>query len=62
LTSSEAETDLIRAYKYHANSYLVKPVGFDKFAQMMAQLGFYWLCWNRNPWSKEKEQANNSED
>ncbi len=28
LTSSEAEKDVARAYEYHANSYLVKPVGF----------------------------------
>ncbi len=30
LTSSEAEKDVARAYEYHANSYLVKPVGFNK--------------------------------
>jgi len=50
LTSSEAEADLLGAYKKHVNSYLVKPLGFKEFAQMMAQLGFYWLCWNRYPW------------
>ncbi len=51
LTSSEAEKDVARAYEYHANSYLVKPVGFNKFSEMMEQLGFYWLAWNRYPWS-----------
>jgi len=51
LTSSEAEKGCCRAYEYHANSYLVKPVGFDKFSEMMEQLGFYWLAWNRYPWS-----------
>jgi len=50
LTSSEAETDIARAYEYHANSYLVKPIGFDKFTEMMEQLGFYWLSWNHYPW------------
>lgn len=50
LTSSEAEADLLGAYKKHVNSYLVKPLSFKEFAQMMAQLGFYWLCWNRYPW------------
>ncbi|MBN2296426.1 MAG: response regulator [Pirellulales bacterium] len=55
LTSSEAEIDLVRAYKYHANSYLVKPVGFEEFSHMMGQLGFYWLCWNRYPWLTEEE-------
>ncbi len=57
LTSSEAEADLLGAYKVHANSYLVKPLGFKEFAQMMAQLGFYWLCWNRYPWQNGDKQA-----
>ena len=51
LTTSEAERDIARAYENYANSYLVKPVGFDKFTQLMDDLGFYWLCWNRRPWS-----------
>ncbi|MFQ6041307.1 MAG: response regulator [Candidatus Poribacteria bacterium] len=50
LTTSEAESDLARAYDNHANSYLVKPVDFDKFTQLMQDLGFYWLCWNCQPW------------
>ena len=50
LTSSEAEKDVARAYEYHANSYLVKPVGFERFSELMQQLGFYWLAWNRYPW------------
>jgi len=49
LTSSEAETDLAEAYDRHANSYLVKPIGFDKFTEMMENLGFYWLNWNSYP-------------
>jgi hypothetical protein len=40
-----------RAYEYHANSYLVKPVDFAQFTQMMEELGFYWLGWNHYPWS-----------
>ena len=51
LTTSEAESDLAQAYKYHANSYLVKPLDFNKFTQLMDDLGFYWLGWNRKPWS-----------
>ncbi len=62
LTSSEAEVDLVRAYKHHANSYLVKPVGFEEFSQMMGQLGFYWLCWNRNPWPTKEELAENCDN
>lgn len=49
LTSSEAEADMARAYEYNVNSYIVKPVDFAKFSQMMEDLGFYWLAWNRIP-------------
>ena len=50
LTSSNAETDIAKAYHYHANSYLVKPMDFLQFTQMMNDLGFYWLGWNQQPW------------
>jgi len=46
LTSSEAEKDILEAYDYHANSYLVKPVGFEEFNKMMELIGMYWLDWN----------------
>lgn len=49
LTSSDAETDIVQSYDYHANSYLVKPLEFKKFTQLMKDLGFYWLGWNRMP-------------
>ncbi|MEE8392141.1 MAG: response regulator [Anaerolineae bacterium] len=49
LTTSEAEKDIAQAYVSHANSYLVKPVDFGKFTQLMNDLGFYWLGWNRQP-------------
>jgi CheY-like chemotaxis protein len=48
LTTSDAEMDVARAYDAHVNSYLVKPVDFEKFLQLMNDLGFYWLAWNRN--------------
>ena len=50
LTTSEAEQDVAQAYEYHANSYLVKPVDFQKFQELMTDLGFYWLSGNRSPW------------
>ena len=46
LTTSEAERDVARAYYYHANSYIVKPVDYDKFRALMNDLGFYWMSWN----------------
>ena len=49
LTTSEAEKDVAKAYYNHANSYLVKPVGFEDFRKLMDDLGFYWLGWNTNP-------------
>jgi CheY-like chemotaxis protein len=51
LTTSEAERDIARAYLNHANSYLVKPVGFEEFNKLMEDLGFYWLGWNTSPMS-----------
>jgi len=53
LTSSEADADMAKAYEYNASSYLIKPLDFNKFASMMNDLGFYWLCWNRYPWKEE---------
>jgi CheY-like chemotaxis protein len=49
LTSSYAEQDVAKAYANSANSYLVKPVDFDKFTKLMHDLGYYWLAWNRHP-------------
>lgn len=49
LTSSAAETDIAKAYEFHANSYIVKPLDFLKFTHLMDDLGFYWLGWNKQP-------------
>lgn len=49
LTTSAAEADMVRAYENHANSYLVKPVDFPQFLDLMETLGYYWLAWNRHP-------------
>lgn len=46
LTTSEAEKDVSRAYYNHANSYLVKPVGYPEFKKLMDELLHYWLGWN----------------
>ena len=48
LTTSEADSDVKMAYDNYANSYLVKPVDFDKFMKLMEELGFYWLKWNHH--------------
>ena len=49
LTTSKAEADVIKAYDQYANSYLVKPVDFTQFNQLMEAFGYYWLAWNQNP-------------
>jgi CheY-like chemotaxis protein len=49
LTTSKAEQDMVKAYALHANSYLVKPVDFTKFTELMATFGFYWVAWNQMP-------------
>lgn len=49
LTTSNAETDINRAYDHHVNSYLVKPLDFDNFSTLLESLGFYWLAWNTYP-------------
>lgn len=49
LTTSAAEIDVTRAYHYNVNSYLVKPLDFTKFANLLETFGFYWLAWNIYP-------------
>ncbi len=46
LTTSNAETDTIKAYTKHANSYLVKPVDGDSFEKMMKGIKAYWVRLN----------------
>ena len=54
LTTSKAERDVAGAYDGNANSYLVKPVDFARFTELMKDLGFYWLAWNRHPGCKQR--------
>lgn len=49
MTTSDAESDRASAYEYHANSYVVKPVDFDKFRQLVNDLCLYWGVWNESP-------------
>ncbi len=49
LTTSSAEADLVSAYDLGANSYLVKPVDFGKFSELLETFGYYWILWNEYP-------------
>jgi CheY-like chemotaxis protein len=49
LTSSQEEQDLLESYHLGVNSYIVKPVDFDKFVATVRDLGLYWLLLNRPP-------------
>jgi hypothetical protein len=46
LTSSAEDADIKKAYKYGANSYIVKPVNFDKFIEVAKNIEFYWVLLN----------------
>jgi CheY-like chemotaxis protein len=49
LTSSKEEKDIIESYKLGVNSYIVKPVDFDKFLVSIKDIGMYWLLINQPP-------------
>ena len=43
LTTSEAEEDIVRAYKLHANAYITKPVDFEQFSQIVHQIDEFFI-------------------
>jgi len=49
LTSSREEKDIVESYKLGVNSYILKPVDFDKFVDAVKEIGYYWLLLNQSP-------------
>jgi two-component system, response regulator len=49
LTSSQEEKDMIESYRLGVNSYIQKPVDFEKFLECVQHMGLYWLLINRSP-------------
>jgi CheY-like chemotaxis protein len=49
LTTSDAQTDIQRAYELHANCYITKPVDLEKFIQVVQSIEDFWLTVVRLP-------------
>jgi CheY-like chemotaxis protein len=49
VSSSKEDIDLKECYKLSVNSYIAKPVTFDEFTKVVAEIGLYWLLVNRLP-------------
>ena len=49
VTSSAEERDIVESYSLGVNSYLVKPVDFKQFVDLVSQVGRYWTVLNKAP-------------
>jgi len=49
LTTSDEDSDLDAAYSLGANSFIRKPIDFERFAEALSQIGMYWLVLNEPP-------------
>ncbi|MFI5253003.1 MAG: response regulator [Bacteroidota bacterium] len=49
LSSSQEDRDIVESYKLGVNSYITKPVEFEKFFKAVSELGLYWVLYNQIP-------------
>lgn len=47
MTSSKQQRDMVECYQQGANSYIQKPIEFDRFQRTISDLGYYWLNVNQ---------------
>ena len=57
LTSSREERDIVESYDLGVNSYIVKPIEFDKFVETVQALGLYWALLNEPPRAQPTEAS-----
>lgn len=56
LTSSDGQEDMVRSYRFGANSFVRKPVDFTDFLKAVQQLELYWLVLNKFPSNYEERE------
>lgn len=57
LTTSDEDIDIQKAYQLGANSYIIKPVNFEKFMEVAVQVELYWCVLNKFPTTIETEDT-----
>jgi two-component system response regulator len=58
MTSSREDRDIVESYQLGVNSYVVKPLDFDQFTEVVRHLGYYWLLLNHPPvWVRSASTA-----
>ncbi len=57
LTSSKEERDLVTSYNLGVNSYIQKPVDFDRFREIVKNAGLYWMVINQRPLANPAQAA-----